>query len=52
MHGLFPCVPIFGVFFRLKSVKKWVCLIVLKLALLPVKNKFINMKKAMSDFGA
>ena len=54
MCGLFPCIPILGNRgggggVRLKSVKKCVCVIVLKIALLPVKSVFINVKKGMSE---
>ena len=42
MSGLFPCIPIFRGFFRLKSVKKCVCVVGLKNALLLVKSVFIN----------
>ena len=35
--------------FRLKSVKKCVFVTVLKIALLPVKSVFINVKKGMSE---
>ena len=47
MCGLFPCIPILGAFVQLKSAKKCVCVIVLKIALLPVKSAFINVKKGM-----
>ena len=54
MCGLFPCIPILGErgamgWFRLKSVNKCVSVIVLQIALLPVKSIFINVKKGMSE---
>ena len=40
MCRLFPCIPIFRGFFELKSVKKCVCVLVLKIALLLAKYFF------------
>ena len=51
MCSLFPCIPIFRGFFRLESVKKkYVCVFVLKITLLLVKNVFFDAKKGMSEF--
>ena len=41
MCRLFPCIPIFRGFFRLKSVKKCVCVINLKNAVLPMRSKLL-----------
>ena len=49
MYGLFPCIPILGSFFQLKSVKKCVCVVGLEIALLLVKSVFINVKKGISE---
>ena len=49
MCGLFPCIPILGSFFQLKSVKKFVCVVGLEIALLLVKSVFINAKKGISE---
>ena len=48
---LFPCIPIFRGFFRLKSVKKMCLCDVIKTALLFMKSIFINVKKGMSKLG-
>ena len=42
--------PIFRGFFLLKCVKKGVCVMVLKIALLLVKSVFFFCKKGMSKF--
>ena len=51
MRKWFPCITIFrergGRF--IKGVKKCICVIVLKIALLLVKNVFIIVKKRMSE---
>ena len=52
MCRLFPCIPIFRGFCRLKSVKKMCLCDIIKIALLPMKSVFINMKKGMSELGA
>ena len=49
MCRLFPGIPIFSGFFSIKSVKKCACMVGLKIALLLVKNVFINVKKGMSE---
>ena len=49
MCRLFPGIPIFSGFFSIKSVKKCACMVGLKIALLLVKNAFINVKKGMSE---
>ena len=49
MCRLFPCIPIFRGGFLLKSVKKCVCVLVLKIALLLVKNLFFGVKKGISE---
>ena len=51
MCGLFPCIPIFF-FFPLKSVKKWACVIMLKIALLLVKNVFFGLNEGISKKAA
>ena len=53
MCRLFPCISIFrGFFFLLKSVKKkYVCVLVLKVTLLLMKNLFFVVKKGMSELG-
>ena len=51
MCGLFPCIPIFF-FFRLKSVKKWACVIMLKIALLHVKSVFFGLNDGISKKAA
>ena len=51
MCRLFPCIPIFRGVFLLKSVKKCVCVLVLKITLLLVENvKCFGVKKGMSEF--
>ena len=50
MCRLFPCIPIFRGFFELKSVKKCVCVLVLKIALLLVRSVFFGVKKGISEF--
>ena len=52
MCGLFPCIPIFFFFFPLKSVKKWACVIMLKIALLLVKNVFFGLNEGISKKAA
>ena len=50
MCRLFPCIPIFRGFYIKKTFKKkCVCVVGLKIALLLVKNVFINMKNGMSE---
>ena len=49
MCRLFPCIPIFKGFFWLKSVKKCVYVIMLKIALLLVKNLCFGVKKGISE---
>ena len=50
MCRLFPCIPIFRGFYIKKTFKKkCVCVVGLKIALLLVKNVFINMKNDMSE---
>ena len=51
MCWLFPCIPISGGFFWLKSVKKCVCVLVSKIALLLVKNVWFGVKKGISELG-
>ena len=48
MCGLFLCIPIFRDFFLLKSVKKCTCVIMLKIALLLVKNMFFGLNEGIS----
>ena len=48
MRRLFLCIPIFKGFFSIKSVKRCACAIALKIALLLVKNVFINLGKGIS----
>ena len=50
--GCFHVYLFLGDFFRLKSVKKCVCVINFKNAMLPMKSVFINVKKGMSEFSA
>ena len=50
MCRLFPCIPIFRGFFLIKKCKKCVCVLVLKITLLLVKNVCSGVKKGMSDF--
>ena len=50
MCRLFPCILIFKGFF-IKSVKKCVCVVELKIALLLLKNVFINVGKDISKLG-
>ena len=52
MCGLFPCIPIFFFFFSLKSVKKWAWVIMLKIALLLVKNVFFGLNEGISKKAA
>ena len=50
MRGLFPCIPIFRGFFLIKKCKKkCVCVLVIKVILLLVKNLFFVLKKCMSE---
>ena len=49
MCGLFPCIPIFRGFFLLKRVKKCACVIMLKIALLCVKNVFFGLNEGISE---
>ena len=55
--GIEKCVGCFlvylflGGFFWLKSVKKCACVVALKIALLLVKNMFINVGEVMSELG-
>ena len=49
MCRLFRCVPIFKGIFLLKSVKKCVYVIMLKIALLLVKNVFFGLNKGISE---
>ena len=51
MCRLFPCIPIFRGFFLLKSLKKCVCGLVLKIALLLVKNICFDVKNGISELG-
>ena len=51
MCKLFPCIPIFRSFFIKKCKKKCACLLVLKIALLLVKNVFFDVKKGISELG-
>ena len=52
MSRLFPCIPIFrGVFLLKKSKKKRRLRDTIKIALLPTKSVFINVKKGMSELG-
>ena len=51
MCRLFPCIPIFRGAFLSKSVKKCVCVMGLKIALLLVKNVCFGVKKGMSKMG-
>ena len=49
MCSLFPCIPILKGFFLLKSVEKCVYVIMLKIALLLVKNVFFGLNKGISE---
>ena len=49
MCRLLPCIPIFRGVFLVKSVKKCVCVLALKIALLLVNNLFFGVKKGMSE---
>ena len=49
MCKLFPYIPIFRGVFLLKSVKKCLCVMGLKIALLLVKSVFINLGEGMSE---
>ena len=49
MCSLFPCIRIFWFFFSIKSVKKCICVVGFKIALLPVKSLFINVRKGISE---
>ena len=50
MRGLFPCIPIFRGLFLIKKCKKnCVCVLVIKVTLLLVKNLFFVVKKGMSE---
>ena len=48
MCRLFPCVPIIKDFFLLKLQKECVYVIMLKIALVLVKNVFFGLKKSIS----
>ena len=51
MCRLFPCIPIFRGFYIKKTFKKkCVCVVGLKIALLLVKNVFINLREGISEF--
>ena len=50
MCRLFPCIPIFRGFFLIKKCKKCVCVLVLKITLLLVKNVCFGVKKGISEF--
>ena len=50
MFRLFPCIPIFRGEGLLKSVKKCVCVVGLRIALLLAKHLFFGVKKGMSEF--
>ena len=52
MCGLFSCKPIFRCFFKLKSAKKCVCVIRLKIILLLVKNIFFGLNGGISELVA
>ena len=49
MCRLFPCISIFGGFFRLKRVKKMGFVINLKNPMRPMKSVFINVKKGIRN---
>ena len=49
MCRLFPCIPIFRWFFLLKVQKRYVYVIILKIALIFVKNVLFRLKKGMSE---
>ena len=49
MCSLFPCIPILKGLFLLKSVEKCVYVIMLKIALLLVKNVFFGLNKGISE---
>ena len=49
MCGLFPCIPLFRRFILLKSVKKCACVIMLKIALLLVKNVFFGLNEGINE---
>ena len=49
MCRLFPCIPIFRWFFLLKVQKRCVYVIILKIALIFVKNVLFRLKKGMSE---
>ena len=51
MCRLFPCIPILGVFYLLKSLKKCACGLVSKIALLLVKNICFDVKNGISELG-
>ena len=48
MYRLFPCIPIFRCSFLLKVQKECVYVIMLKIALVHVKNVFFSLKKGIS----
>ena len=48
MYGLFPCIPIFRVFFDKKVLKIYVWAVGVKIALF-MKRVFIDVKKGISD---
>ena len=48
MCSLFPCIPIFRGVFLLKVQKECVYVIMLKIALVLVKNVFFDLKKGIS----
>ena len=49
MCSLFPCIPIFRGVFLLKVQKECVYVIMLKIALVLVKNVFFGLKKGISE---
>ena len=50
--GCFLVYLVLGAFFLLKNVKKCVCAMGLKNAMLPMKSVFINVKKGINELGA
>ena len=49
MCRLFPCIPIFKGFFLLKVQNECAYVIMLKIALVLVKNVFFDVKKGMTE---
>ena len=49
MYKLFPSIPISGGFFWLKVQKECAYVIMLKIALVLVKNVFFDVKKGMTE---